>query len=92
MFGIGIVGPYVHKGGNVTPALSDCITLEQLTHLIEQHHGDGFVVVATAVIYSQGKGTHRRNKHKEVFVQHASVENSQCSLPQDVMAGNEIND
>ena len=85
---IGVVRSNVHESGNVSTALSYGIALEQLTHLIEQHDGDGLVVVAALFIDGQCDGADGGHRHQNVFVKHLAVQDALHGLPQNVIADN----
>ena len=89
---VGVVRTNVHQGADVLPALAHGVALEQLAHLIEQHHGDGLVVVAALFIDGQRERAHRGHSHQEVFVEHPAVGNALPGLFQNVVSDDQIGD
>ncbi len=87
---VGVVRTDVHQRADVLPALAHRVALEQLADLIEQHHGDGLVVVAAFLIDGQRERTHRGHRHQEVLVEHPPVGDALSGLLQNVVADDQI--
>ena len=62
-----VVGPYVHQRGDGAPRPADGISLEQLSDLIEEHHGDRLRV------FAQRKRADRGDGHEKVLVKYLSA-------------------
>ena len=90
LLNVGIVRPDVHQRADVLPALAHGVALEQLADLIEQHHGDGLVVVAALLIDGQRERAHRGHRHQEVLVEHPPVGDALPGLFQNVVADDQI--
>ena len=83
---VGVVGADVHQGADVLAALAHGVALEQLADLVEQHDGDGLVVVAALFIDSQGEGADGGHGHQEVLVEYPAVEDALPGLLHNVVA------
>ena len=70
LFYIGVIRTDIHEIGNILPALSDGVALEELTNLVEPHNGNTLSVLA------ESHGSDGRNSHKEILVEHLSVHDS----------------
>ena len=90
LLNVGIVRPDVHQRADVLPALAHRVALEQLADLIEQHHGDGLVIVAALLIDGQRERAHRGHRHQEVLVEHPPVGDALPGLFQNVIADDQI--
>ena len=68
-----VVWADIHKGGNVLAALADGVALEEFSDLVEQHDGDGFVIIAALFVDRQCECTDGGDGHQEVFIEHPAV-------------------
>ena len=89
---IRVIRADIHQRADVAAALADRIALKQLANLIKQHNGNGFHIVAAALINRQRKRADGGDRHQEVFVKHLTVQNALPRLFQDVVADDAIND
>ena len=87
---VGIVGADVHQCGDVPAALAHGVALEQLTDLIEQHHGHGLHEVAAFLVKRQADGAHGGHSHQEVLVEHLAPEDALAGLAEDIIADDQI--
>ena len=87
---VGIVGPDIHKGTDVAAALSHGITLEKFPHLVEEHYGDGLVVVSAFGVDSQGNGPDGGHGHEEIFIAYPAVYNTFAGFSEDVIANQQV--
>ena len=71
-------------------ALADGVALEQLADLVEQHDRDALDIVAALRPDGQAERTERCQRHQEVFIKRAAVEDALAGLFQDVIADDEI--
>ena len=83
---VGVVGTDVHQGADVLAAPAHGVALEQLADLVEQHDGDGFVVVAAFFVDGQREGADSGHSHQEILVEHPAVKDAAPRLPQNVIA------
>ena len=88
-FDVGIVRTDIHEFADVLAAPSHGIALEQFADLIEQHNGNGFGIVA-AVGEADDNGAHGGNCHEEVLIEDLTVPDAQDSLPENIIAHDEI--
>ena len=87
---IGVVGADVHQGADVLAALAHGVALEQFTDLVEQHDGDGLIVVAALFIDGQSEGADGGHGHQKVLVEHAAVEDTLSGLLHNVAADDHV--
>ena len=90
LLNVGVVGTDVHQGADVLAALAHGVALEQLADLVEQHDGDGLVVVAALFIDGQREGADGGHGHQEILVEHLAVEDAAPRLPQNVIANDGV--
>ena len=76
----------VHQLGNGTRGTSDCQSLEKLSDLIEQHHGNRLR------IFPDDERADRGHAHQEMFIEDASPQDVDKRPPHDVAAQNEVRD
>ena len=87
---IGVVGADVHQGADVLAALAHGVALEQFTDLIEQHDGDGLIVVAALFIDGQSEGADGSHGHQKVLVEHLTLDDAPEGLAENIIADDEI--
>ena len=91
LFHHGLVGTYLHQVSNGTAALSFGIALEELAHLEEQHHEDGFGKLGlSARQEADGQCPDGSYRHEQVLVEGIAVGQSLGSLLQCLVAGKEV--
>ena len=83
---VGVVRPYLHQLGDGLPRAPHRVGLEQLAHLVKQHHEHGLGV------FAGGERAHRGQRHEEVFVKHLPVGDVAHRLPQNVPADDGVGD
>ena len=83
---VGVIRADVHESGDVFPALTHRVALEQLADLVEQHNGGGFPVLL------QGQRAHGGNGHEEVFVEDLALYHAQEGFAQHVVADDQVGD
>ena len=83
-FNICIIRPDIHQITDIPAALTDCITLEQLSDLIKQHNCNAFFVIAEG---NRSDGCHC---HQEIFIKHLPVTDSFPGFPQNIIADHKI--
>lgn len=71
-------------------ALSHGVALEPLPDLIEQHHGNGFRVVAAALEQCQSKGSHGSHCHQEALIKYLMIPNPLPGLPENIIADDPV--
>ena len=84
------LGPDVHEVADVPAALSHGVALEPLPDLIEQHHGNGFRVVAAALEQCQSKGSHGSHCHQEALIKYLMIPNPLPGLPENIIADDPV--
>ena len=82
-FDIGVVRPDVHELADVPAAFADGIALEQFADLVEQHDGNGFLVV-TGFQQADGQRAEGCHGHQEVLIEHLAVQDPFPGLPEDM--------
>ena len=87
---VGVVRTNVHQGGDVPAGFADGVALEQLADLVEQHDRDALDIVAALRPDGQAERTERCQRHQEVFIKRAAVEDAFSGFFQDVVADDEI--
>ena len=87
---VGIIRANIHQGGDAAAALAHGVALEQLTDLIEQHHGHGLQIVAASLIDGQRNGAHGGHRHQEVLVEHLTLDDAPEGLAENIIADDEI--
>ena len=85
-----VVWADIHKGGNILAALADGVALKQLADLVEQHDGDGFVVVAALFVNRQRERADGGDSHQEVFIEHPAVTDALAGLFKNVVANDKV--
>ena len=81
---VGVVGADVHQVGDGLPGPGDGHVLEQLSHLVEEHHRHCLGVLANQ---QRPDGGHR---HEKVFVEDLAVEDVADGFPEHVPADHQI--
>ncbi len=90
LLNVRVVRADIHQCGDILPAPADGVALEQLADLVEQHNGDALDIVAALRPDGEDERAERGQRHEEVFVKRASVENALAGLLQNVIADDEI--
>ena len=83
-FQVGGVGPDIHESGNRLPGLAHGVVLEQLSHLVEEHHEDRLRVFPGA------EGPHCGKSHQEILVKDLAVGNVAQGPGQHIPSDDEI--
>ena len=84
---VGVIGRNVHHVGDALTRLAHRIALEQLAHLVEQHHRCTLGHVRLRVREQhQGKSAHRGDGHEEVLVEHLTVNDVAHRFVQHIVA------
>ena len=94
-FYVCIIGANVHKRGDRFSRLARCVTLEEFTDLIEQQNGATFIEAFLfksrhTCVDTKSERTERGNAHKQVFVEHLSVNDVAPCPEQNVIADCDI--
>ena len=89
-FDVRVIRANVHQRGDILPALADGVALEQLADLVEQHNGDALDIVAALRPDGEEERAERGQRHKEILVKRAAVENALAGLAQDIIADDQI--
>ena len=87
---IGIIRPDVHQLTDIPAAPAHGIAFKKLSHLIEQHHGNGFQAVTALVVNRQQKSTDRSHRHQEILVKNLAVPYAPHCLAQYIIGYQEI--
>ena len=85
-FQVGGVGADVHQGGDGLAGLAHGVVLEQLSHLVEEHHEHRLAVLPGA------EGAHGGQGHEEILVKDLAVCDVADGPPYDVPADDEVGD
>ena len=81
---VGNVGTDIHETRNGTTGPVYCHDLEPFANLIKKHDGNRFRV------FSDAKGTNRRNTHEEMFIENPAMGDIAQCLPENVIAQDKI--
>ena len=91
-FDIGIVRADIHQSADVLTALTNSITLEELTDLIKQHNSNAFHIVTASGPDSNDKGADGCDRHQKILVECLTIENAFSGLSQNIIADYQISD
>ena len=86
---VGVIRANIHQIANITAAFAHRVALKPFAHLIEQHHGNGFQIIAV-FIDCQRHCAHRGHGHQKVFIKNLPVEDTPNGLFQNIVADNEV--
>ena len=94
-FYVGVIGTNIHKRGDRFSRLTRCVTLEEFTDLIKKQNGATFIEAFLfksrhACVDAKCERTERGNAHKQVFIEHLTVNDVAHRLVQNVVADCDI--